>query len=174
MMRPNNLKFSSVAARKWSWYILGNKKWELFSVVIVMVMEISISLSFLLQTAEPVMYCTSWHSMITVFACAQLLQNWCEQQIQKWDKRDMSIIGGVGRVCYIGVDLFLISFLYCCTWLFLGCILNVCSVLFIFYSTYSDRLFSAGFVLQLRCELAMTHIRVNNFKFSLISARKYS
>jgi hypothetical protein len=37
---------------------------------------------------------------------------------------DSCVTGEVGNVCYKGVDLLLISFLYHSTWLLLGCVLN--------------------------------------------------
>jgi hypothetical protein len=36
----------------------------------------------------------------------------------------LNVMGEVGRVYYMGVDLLLILFLYCSTWLLLVCILN--------------------------------------------------
>jgi hypothetical protein len=80
----------------------------------------------------------SWHSAIwqflkhntrsareyTTFAPAQLLRNWREQRPSNRGDIDSTVTVEIGRVYYTGVDLLLISILYCSTWLLLGCDLN--------------------------------------------------
>jgi hypothetical protein len=47
-----------------------------------------------------------------MFAPTQLLCNWHEQQPSSKGDLDSSVMGEVGRVYYLGMDLLLISFLY--------------------------------------------------------------
>jgi hypothetical protein len=50
-----------------------------------------------------------------MFAPEQLLRNWREQWPSNKDDLVSSVTGEVGRVYYTGVDLLMISFLYCST-----------------------------------------------------------
>jgi hypothetical protein len=59
----------------------------------------------------------------TMFAPVQLLHNWHEQWPCNQGDLYLSITGALRRVYYMGVDLLLISFLYCSMWLLLGCVL---------------------------------------------------
>jgi hypothetical protein len=56
----------------------------------------------------------------TMFVPTQLFGKWREQRPRNQGDLD----GEVGRVCYTGVDLLLISFLYRGTWLLLVCVLH--------------------------------------------------
>jgi hypothetical protein len=66
--------------------------------------------------------CSAWE--YTMFAPAQHLHNWHEQQSSNKDDLDLTVAGEAGKFYYTGVDLLLISFLCHSTWLLLGCILN--------------------------------------------------
>jgi hypothetical protein len=46
----------------------------------------------------------------TTFAPAQLLHNWHEQQPSNQGNLDLSVMGEVERIYYMGMDLLLISF----------------------------------------------------------------
>jgi hypothetical protein len=58
----------------------------------------------------------------TVFEPAQHLRNCREQRPSDEGDLDSGVSRKVGRVYYRGVDLLRISFLYCRTRLFLGCV----------------------------------------------------
>jgi hypothetical protein len=51
----------------------------------------------------------------TMLTPAQLLHSWCEWWPSNKNDLDLNVMGEVGRVYYMGVDLLLILFLYCST-----------------------------------------------------------
>jgi hypothetical protein len=63
-----------------------------------------------------------------MFALAQLLRNWREQRPTNLRDLDLSVTVEVWKVYYTEVDVLLISFLYCSTSVFLGCVYIVHSV----------------------------------------------
>jgi hypothetical protein len=54
----------------------------------------------------------------TMFAPAQLLRNWREQRPSNQGDLDSSVTGETGTAFYTGVNLLLIEFLFCSSWLF--------------------------------------------------------
>jgi hypothetical protein len=61
----------------------------------------------------------------TMFAPTQPLCCWREQRPSNQADLDSCVTGEDGTVCYTGLALLLISFLYRSTWLFSGCVLMV-------------------------------------------------